>query len=145
MLRLAECEHGHRLHQALCLRGNVELLCVQRLDPFAAGRPAGPGKKARRWRKQLQLDLASLETRQSAWQVVQVDVERRRTIPASAAHEIGAAIATLGRNAGNRPSPEVSQEPLAYGMRVNVDNHSALRRNPPGTTCVGRAAGVTRR
>jgi hypothetical protein len=75
----------------------------------------------------LQLDLASLETRQSAWQVVQVDVERRRTIPASAAHEIGAVIATLGRNAGNRPSLEVSQEPLAYGMRVNVDNHSSLR------------------
>src|SRR5262249_61451538 len=102
MPRLAECEHGHRPHQALCLRGNVELLCVQRLDPFAAGRPAGPGKKTRRWRKQLQLDLASLETRQSAWQVVQVDVEPRRTIPASAAHGIAALNAPLGRNAAKQ-------------------------------------------
>src|SRR5262249_57722022 len=76
VLRLAECEHGHRLHQALRLRGNVELLCVQRLDPFAAGRPAGPGKKARRWRKQLQLDLAPPETRPSAWKGLPVVVWR---------------------------------------------------------------------
>src|SRR5262249_56452851 len=112
---------------AVGVRVAVACLGVRRLAPSGGGRPAGPGKKARRWRKQLQLDLASLETRQSAWQVVQVGVKRRRTIPASAAHEIGAVIATVGRNAGNRPSLEVSQEPLAYGMRVNVDNHSSLR------------------